>query len=270
MMKSALLRAAMALTLVLLPATSPAALVISYAVTDGSIADGTASGTILDGGQQIGLWSVTGFAFTQRNLAVTFTPSIGTVTEATTDNSYGKAGIGIRVIGNGSAADGVMSMQYTVSYSLDAGYAMDSVSFWGKYPNTVGAYGPAEPINGGGSLSVAGFTGLGVVSDPTDNLNVADGYLFSSGENLGGWKTGNTAGGDWSAASVGWQFTVPTAQSLTFVLDYSDQNLSAANEASAFNFNITSATPVPEPGTWLTGFLLVAGAALWHRRRRTA
>jgi len=244
------------------------ALVISYAVTDSTIGDGSASGTILDNGNVIGSWAVSGFSFAKLSPTEPFTPSIGTITAATSGNSYNKPGIGISIIGNGAAADGVTYIQYTVSWSLNAGYTLDSTSFWGKYPNTVGAYGPANPINGGGSISLSGFTGQGLVSDPSDNLNVADNYLFSSGEDLGGWKNSGSGSGDWAAASVNWQLFAPSASSYTFILDYSDQNLSTANEATAFNFNISEATAVPEPGTWVAGALLLGGAALWRYRRR--
>jgi len=246
------------------------ALVISYAVTDSSIGDGSASGTILDNGNVIGLWDVTAFSFTKLSPTELFTPSIGTITSATSGNSYNKPGIGIRIIGNGAAADGVTYIQYTVSWSLNAGYTLDSTSFWGKYPNTVGAYGPADPINGGGSISLSGFTGQGLVSDPSDNLNVADNYLFNSGEDLGGWKNSGSGSGDWAAASVNWQLFAPSASSYTFTLDYTDQNLSTANEATAFNFNISEAAAVPEPGTWLAGALLLGGSILWRYRRRRA
>lgn len=260
---------ALGIGLILTPLAARGALVISYAVTDSSISDGTASGTILDNGKQIGLWSVTDFIFTKLSPTVLFTPSIGTVTEATTGNSYGKPGIGIKIIGDGSPDHGVTSIMYTVSWSLNTGYTLDSTSFWGKYPNTVGYYGPADPVNPGGILLLSGFSGLGTVSDPTDNLYAADGYQFSASENLGGWRP-SSASRDWSAANVDWQLTAPSAASYTFVLDYTGQTYSAANEATAFNFNISKATAVPEPGTWLAGALLLGGAALWRRRRSVA
>lgn len=252
---------------------------ISYGLTDSSIGDGTASGTIFDNTNQIGTWAVSGFNYTLRG-GVAFTPSIRTVATSTPDNSYGKSGIGILITaGNdGTRENGVMSIQYTVSWSLNSGYSLDSASFWGKLPNTVGQYGPAWPTGNGGSIKLSGFAGLGTVSDPinsalnpTDNLFAADGYQFSSGEDLGGWRPVpgpvdpvNSPDGivSHSAANVRWQLTAPAAASYTFSLDYSNQPISSANEGTAFNLNI-----VPEPSV---GSLFLVGAAwVLGRRRRT-
>jgi len=250
---------------------------ISYGLTDSSIGDGTASGTIFDNTNQIGTWAVSGFNYTLRG-GVAFTPSIRTVATNTVGNSYGKSGIGILITAgiNGTRENGVMSIQYTVSWSLNSGYTLDSASFWGKLPNTVGQYGPAWPAGNGGSIKLSGFAGLGTVSDPvnsaldpTDNLFAADGYQFSSGEDLGGWRPVpgpvdpvNSPDGivSHSAANVRWQLTAPAAASYTFSLDYSNQPISSANEGTAFNLNV-----VPEPSV---SSLLLVGAAIALRRKR--
>ena len=262
----------------LVPLADAAVLNIDYTVTDNTIADGTASGTIRDNGNQIGTWSISSFAFTLRSSTVTYTPTVGTVTTSTPDNSYGKSGIGILISAgsSGTRETGVMSILYTVSCSLNSGYSLDSASFWGKYPGTVGQYGPAWPTGNGGSIRLSGFAGQGTVSDPvntalnpTDNLFADDGYQFSSGEDLGGWRPVpgpvdpvNSPDGivSHSAANVRWQLTAPAAGSYTFSLDYSSQPISSANEATAFNFNV-----VPEPSV---SSLFLLGLGLVVRRRR--
>lgn len=267
-MKAQVLRLVFLVALLVAPAASHGALVLSYSITNNSIGSGFASGSILDSTNTIGSWSITNFSFTTRttNSVPPYAPIIGTITPSTTDNSYGKPGIGIRIIGDGLSNNGVMSIQYTVGWTLDAGYTLDSASFWGKYPGTVAAYGPAFPTNSGGSISLSGFSGFGTVSDPTDVLLAADGYQFTSGEDLNGWN-GPTSK---TAANTQWQLTAPSASSYTFILDYDGQPMSAANEATAFNLNISPAAGVPEPGTWAAGALLMAGGALWQYRRRRA
>jgi len=271
----------LALMAMLASRVDAAVLNIDYAITDNTIGDGTASGTILDNGNQIGTWAVSGFNYTLRG-GVAFTPSIRTVATNTVGNSYGKSGIGILITAgiNGTRENGVMSIQYTVSWSLNSGYTLDSASFWGKLPNTVGQYGPAWPTGNGGSIKLSGFAGLGTVSDPinpnpvanpTDNLFVADGYQFFSGEDLGGWRPVpgpvdpvNSPDGivSHSAANVRWQLTAPAAASYTFSLDYSNQPISSANEGTAFNLNV-----VPEPS--VSSLLLVGVAWVLGKRRRT-
>ncbi len=264
-------RALCLIALLLFPCVTHAAIVLSYSVTNNAIGSGFASGAILDNATQIGSWSLTGFAFTTRttNSVPPYAPTIGTVAINTPNNTYGKPGIGILISGDGNRENGVMSFQYSVSWSLNAGYTLDSASFWGKYPNTVGFYGPAEPVGTGGSISLSGFTGQGIVSDPTDNLQAADGYLFNSGEDLNGWNVGVTQGTP--VAQVNWQLTAPAANSYTYIVDYDGQGLSSANEGTAFNLNISPVAGVPEPGTWLAGALLLGCAAILKlRRRRTA
>jgi len=68
---------------------------INYTITDGTIGDGNAAGTIRDGTTQIGNWSVTSFSFTKRTTSVVYTPSIGLIATNTPDNDYGVAGVGI-------------------------------------------------------------------------------------------------------------------------------------------------------------------------------
>ena len=225
---------------------------ISYGLTDSAIGDGTASGTILDNGNQIGTWSVTGFTYTLLPSSLTYTPSIGTVTATTANNPYLKPGVGILISSpSGARENGVTSFRYTVGWSLNPGYTLESASFWGKYPNTVGFYGPAEPTGTGGNIFLSGFSGQGVVSDPSNKLQAADGYLFNSGENLNGWTLGPNQGT--AQAGVDWQLTAPAASSYTYSVDYTDQGLSSANEGTAFNLNI-----VPEPSV---GSLFLIGAA---------
>jgi hypothetical protein len=233
---------------------------ISYGLTDSSIGDGTASGTIFDNTNQIGTWTISNFAFTTRTTdsVPPYAATVGTVTASTPNNPYGKPGVGILISGDGDRVNGVMSIQYTVGWSLNPGYNLDSASFWGKYPNTVGFYGPAQPIGSGGSIFLSGFSGQGVVSDPSNKLQAADGYLFNSGENLNGWSLGPTQGT--AQAGVDWQLTAPSAASYTFTLDYDGQGLSSANEGTAFNLNI-----VPEPSV---GSLLLVGVAWVLGRRR--
>lgn len=135
-----------------------AVLNINYTVTDSTISDGDAAGTIRDGTTQIGNWNITSFSFTKRTTSVVYTPSIGLIATNTPDNDYGVAGVGIKMIGDATRDNGVMSFRYTLSYNLTSaailnGYAVDSVSFWGKYPSSVAQYGPAPAIgNGGPSL----------------------------------------------------------------------------------------------------------------------
>ena len=236
-----------------------AVLNIDYAITDNTLGDGTASGTILDNGNLIGTWTISNFVFTTRTTdsVPPYAATIGIVTTSTPDNTYGKPGIGIRIGGDGLRENGVWSFQYTVGWSLDTGYTLNGASFWGKYPNTVGFYGPAQPTGNGGSISLSGFTGQGTVFDPTDNLQAADGYQFNSGENLKGWNVGVIQGTP--VANVNWQLTAPAASSYTYSVDYSDQGLSSANESTAFNLNI-----VPEPSV---GSLFLVGAA-WVLGRR--
>ncbi len=235
-----------------------AVLNIDYLVTDSTIQDGTASGIIRNNGIQIGTWSVTGFTYTLLPSSLTYTPSIDTVTATTANNPYLKPGVGILISAPGGAREnGVTSFQYTVGWSLNPGYTLESASFWGKYPNTVGFYGPAEPTGTGGSIFLSGFSGQGVVSDPSNKLQAADGYLFNSGENLNGWTVGPTTGT--AQAGVDWQLTAPAASSYTYSVDYTNQGLSAANEGTAFNLNI-----VPEPSV---GSLFLIGAA-WVLGRR--
>jgi hypothetical protein len=234
---------------------------LGYSVTDSTIGDGSAAGNILDNGNTIGTWSVSGFSFTKLSATQPYTPTIGVVTAATGGNSYNKPGVGIKILGNGVAQDGVNVIQYSVSWSLNPGYTLDSTSFWAKYPGTVGTYGPASPVNPGGSISLLGFASQAVVSDPSDNLYATDGQTFTSGQDLGGWKAG-TASGTWNAVDANWQLTAPSAGSYTLTLDYTSQSLSAANEATAFNLNISA---VPEPDTWA---LLAGGAAFMRWRKR--
>jgi len=167
--------------------------------------------------------------------------------------------------GDANRDNGVMSFRYTLSYNLTSaavsnGYVVDSVAFWGKYPSSVGQYGPAPASGDGGAITVSGFSGSGRVSDPTDNLLAADGQLFSSGENVLGWKP-NSPGtqNDWPADIVRWSLIVPDAASLTYSVDYTGQAYSAANEGTAFNINI-----VPEPSV---GSLLLMGMAVLFKRR---
>jgi len=269
-MKTQFLRLVFLVALLVAPAASHGAIVLSYNVTDNSINDGSASGSILDNGNQIGTWFVSGFSFLTRTLdsVPPYSATIGTITASTPNNPYGKPGVGILITGDGDRVNGVNYIQYTVGWTLNTGYTLNSASFWGKYPNTVGFYGPAQPVGNGGDISLSGFTGLGTVSDPLNKLQAADGYQFTSGENLGGWTIGPTQGT--AQAGVDWQLTAPSAASYTFTLDYTTQGLSAANEGTAFNLNITSAAAVPEPGTWAAGALLAAGGALWQYRRRRA
>lgn len=246
-----------------------AVLDINYAVTDASIGDGSAAGTIRDGSTQIGTWTVTSFSFTRLDLAVPWTPSITAIAGNLSDNSYGKAGIGIRMQGNGAKEDGVTSFGYTLSYSLTSaaltgGYSVESVAFWGKFPNTVQNYGPAFATGTGGQFTLSGFSGLGRVSDPNNNLQAADGQTFTSGSALPGWNLdGNAIEKDWSSASVQWSFIVPDSTSLTYFADYRGQTWSAANEATAFNINI-----VPEPSV-SSLFLLGAAFGLGLRRGKS-
>ncbi|MFZ9748149.1 MAG: hypothetical protein ACO3G4_16145, partial [Opitutaceae bacterium] len=177
---------------------------------------------------------------------------------------------GIKINGDGVAENGVNYIKYTVSWSLNPGYQLDSTSFWGKYPGTVGTYGPASPqstLNPGGSITLSGFAGIAEVSDPSDNLYATDGQTFTSGQDLGGWKEG-TASGTWNAADVKWQLTAPSAASYTFILDYTSQTKTAANEATAFNFNISQAAAVPERGTWAPAAMLAGCAGLMRWRKR--
>jgi len=263
-MRRLFLLLALALVGVAVSQSRAAVLNIDYTVTDSSIGDGTASGTIRDNGNQIGTWAVSSFSFTRRNLGVTWNPFIETIATSRPDNSYGKAGIGIRMIGNAAKEDGVTSFGYTLSYSLTAGgYFVESVAFWGKFPNTVGNYGPAFSTGTGGQITLSGFSGLGQVSDPTNTLQAADGLQFASGTNLSGWNpNGDGTGGeqDWRASSVQWSLIVPDSASLTYLADYRGQTWSAANEATAFNLNI-----VPEPSV---GSLLLVGMAVALRQRR--
>ncbi|MGA1372861.1 MAG: hypothetical protein ACO3Z6_14770, partial [Pseudomonadales bacterium] len=188
---------------------------------------------------------------------------------ATSGNSYNKPGVGIKILGDGVAENGVDFIQYTVSWTLDSGYQLDSTSFWGKYPGTVGTYGPASPYSApGGSISLSGFAGQAVVSDPSDNLYATDGQTFTSGQDLGGWNPG-TATGTWNASDVKWQLTAPSAASYTFTLDYTSQDKSSANEATAFSFNISEAVAAPAPSSLalfaVSGFFVIA---LRSRRRQ--
>jgi len=237
-----------------------AVLNIDYLVTDSTIQDGSASGIIRNNGNLIGTWTISNFAFTTRTTdsVPPYAATVGTVTASTPNNPYGKPGVGILISGDGDRVNGVMSIQYTVGWSLNPGYNLDSASFWGKYPNTVGFYGPAQPIGSGGSIFLSGFSGQGVVSDPSNKLQAADGYLFSSGENLNGWTLGPNQGT--AQAGVDWQLTAPAASSYTYFVDYTNQGLSSANEGTAFNLNI-----VPEPSV---GSLFLIGAAWVLGRRR--
>lgn len=253
---------------VLISRVQGAVLDINFTVSDSTITDGSAAGTIRDGSTQIGTWTVTSFSFTRLDLAVPWTPSITTIAGNLSDNSYGKAGIGIRMQGNGAKEDGVTSFGYTLSYSLTSaaltgGYFVESVAFWGKFPNTVQNYGPAFATGTGGQFTLSGFSGLGRVSDPNNNLQAADGQTFTSGSALPGWNIdGNAIEKDWSSASVQWSFIVPDSTSLTYFADYRGQTYSAANEATAFTINI-----VPEPSV---GSLFMVGAAWLLGRRRTS
>ena len=238
---------------------------INYTLTDSTITDGAAAGTIRDGTNQIGTWGITNFTFTRRNSSASYVPSIGIIATNTADNSYLVAGVGIKIMGDGSAANGVTSFGYTLNYSLttaalSAGYLVDSVAFWGKYPNSVVNYGPAPPSGDGGNFTLSGFSGSARVSDPNNNLLAADGYTFSSGTVLPGWRPGDAGTEqDWTASSVKWSLIAPDSTSLTYFADYRNQTYSAANESTAFNINI-----VPEPSV---SSMLVAGT-IWTLARR--
>jgi hypothetical protein len=248
------------------PPSHAAVLDINYTISDSTIGDGNASGTIRDGTTQIGTWTVTSFSFTRLDTAVSWTPFIETIASNRTDNSYGGAGVGIRMIGNGMKEDGVSSFRYTLGYSLTSaalsgGYSVASVAFWGKFPGTVQNYGPAFSTGTGGQITLSGFSGFAQVSDPNNNLQAADGQQFLSGTLLSGWNPGgNAIDEDWSAATVQWSLIAPDSASLTYLVDYRGQTFSAANEATAFNINI-----IPEPSV---GSLFLLGAAWALRRSR--